>query len=420
MRHTETTSNTRRNSAMRLWMCAGIAAAACSVALGQVVPDDAPTQTPAASPARESRFIAPDRHSDLPDSWRPWVSRLEALSPGDPETYLLLGEEVLDRAGDEDERRLAIDLLVRAFDLARAHDAGSPIATSACLALVDARSVRADRQKLRSLAGALAPRRNDAQRTTTLNVESPEYLTSTGLTLTRTGMGFHAKSVFRKPEAAELLESMDGLLQRFGIASGADGVAREIRRWPCPVCSNQRIVKTRDGRAALCPHCDGEPGPKLSPGELLSYLRAEFWLVRDSKQPWSLQMLLDDGLPAQLVDPTIVARMFRVDSSRAYFRQSAWHSNPDGTDATETAQQSELAPMPAATSTAPPGDTRSDPNQPSTTPAAAPTTTPTTQPGTTPPGPTLPIPTIPIPKQPKPLPGQEPLPGEEPYPLGPQ
>lgn len=397
---------TQRARAKLLSLCAGLATCFASVAFAQT---DDPGLQPAIPRATKPAPLPP-----LKPSLKPWLTRLESLSPSDPEAYLLLGEEVLDRAADEDERRLAMELLTLAFDLARAHDAGSPVATSACLALADASSVRSDRRRLRSLAGSLAPRRADTPRTATLNVESPEYLTSTALTLTRTGMGFHAKSVLRKPEVLQQLESMDGLLERFGVPGGADGVIREVRRWPCPECGNQRITRKREGQPRLCPNCNGEPGPKITRTDLLAYLRAEFWLVRDSRQPWSLQVLLDDGQPAQLADPTLVARLFRVDTTKPYFRRNAWRTNADGTDTAPTTQSQQLAPLPTTTSDTP--QPQSDPNAAPAQPATQPTA-PTQQPATQP---TIPVPTIPIPQQPKPGPGEEPLPGEIPYPLGPK
>jgi len=338
--------------------------------------------------------------AQLPPTLQKWSDRLLVLSSRDPEGYLLLGEEVLDEAADSDTRRFAVELLVRAFDLARASDASSPIATSACLALVDAAITQGERQRLRSLAGALVPNAND-HRNTTIHVESPEYLASVAMGLARAGHGFQARSMMRKPEALQTMRSIDGLLTRMGVPGGADAYEREAKRWPCMECGNRGVTRRRDGVARECGNCNGTPGPDWSQSQTLASLRGELWLLRDDQQAWSLQSMLDDGRPAELVDPGLVARMFRVDSSKAYWRGNAWRTNADGTDALPATDGSPALPAMQIDPTK-----REQPTDDSATPAPqTPVTTPapTPVPGT-PGGPASPVPL------PGPMPGLNPLP----------
>ncbi|GEM_PF-1499849 len=350
-----------------------------------------------------------------------WEQRLMSLSPRDPEAYLLLAEEVLDIASTPAERRVAIELLVRAFDVARATDVSSPTATSACLALADIATSRAERARLRSLAGALAPMKGNASLPASLHAESPEYLASVTIGLARAGYGNHAKALLRKPEVSEKLQSIDGLLARFGIAGGSDSVEREARRWPCVECGNRGASRRRDGQMRTCTTCKGTPGPDLSTTQLLAYLRGELWLLRDELQPWSLQVTLDDGQPAELADPGVVARLFRVDTSKAFWRKGAWRTNADGTDAPAAIASSDQLPG------MPPAGSKPAENEPSTitpatqlapamqpapgVPSAVPTTLPPVLPGLNP-GPA--VPTVPVPiVPPTPQnPSEAPLPGE--------
>ena len=346
-----------------------------------------------------------------------WEARLAALSPGDPETYLLLGEEVLDQADQPESRRLAIELLVRAFDVARASDASSPIATSACLALVDAAATRSERQRLRSLAGALAPRSSQTA-SAPLHAESPEYLASAAMGLARAGYGFQSRATLRKPEALQTVRSIDGLLTRMGVPGGADAYEREARRWPCMECGNRGVTRRRDGVARECGNCGGTPGPDWTLGQTLASLRGELWLLRDEQQAWSLQSMLDDGRPAELVDPGLVARMFRVDSTRAYWRGGAWRTNPDGTDAASTTGPSPQ--LPAMRIDPSKREQLETPEQPAGTPppssppAAPPPVPPTQLPGPLPGLNPLPMPPLPItlPRNPSTNPSEDPLPTE--------
>jgi hypothetical protein len=322
---------------------------------------------------------------------------------------LLLGEEVLDQADNPDARRLAIDLLVRAFDLARAADASSPIAASACLALADTASTRSERERLRSLAGALAPDPGASGRAA-LHAESPEYLASVAMGLARSGHGFQARAILRKPDTLQTLRSIDGLLTRMGVPGGADAYEREARRWPCLECGNRGVTRRRDGNFRECGNCAGTPGPEWSSLQTLASLRGELWLLRDDQQSWSLQSLLDDGRPAELVDPGLVARMFRVDSSRPYWRSGGWHTNPDGTDGAPTVPADPALPAmridptqreePAPQDPAPPASSQPAPQSPTPSPAPLPSVLPGLNP----------LPVTPPPITPPRNPSEDPLP----------
>ena len=128
--------------------------------------------------------------------------------------------------------------------------------------------------------------------------------------------------------------------------------------------------------------------------------------------------MLDDGRPAELVDPGLVARMFRVDSTRAYWRGGAWRMNPDGTDAASTTGPSPQ--LPAMRIDPSKREQLETPEQPAGTPppssppAAPPPVPPTQLPGPLPGLNPLPMPPLPItlPRNPSTNPSEDPLPTE--------
>lgn len=316
-----------------------VVALACAAPWAAAQPRQAPPAQPASSASATTPEAAskpaprsPDAISRLEALRASWREALPSLRPQVPEGYLLLGEEVLDQAQSAEDRRLAIELLVRALALSLANDPASPLASSACLALADAGLSRAEASSLRAVARSIVPAQAPAARPAPENTDSVDFQVATFMGLVRTGDGGWARQQLRKPEVADRLASLDRMMRRMGL-DGAGALEREARRWPCTECGNQRTIRSAQD-ARLCPTCKGLPGRKLAHAELLAHLRMELWLLRGAKDSWAMQAWLDDGEPLASPDPAAIPAQLQVDVTRNYYRNGAWVRNADGTDAT--------------------------------------------------------------------------------------
>ncbi|CAG1009539.1 hypothetical protein PHYC_03715 [Phycisphaerales bacterium] len=299
-------------------------AMATSVSLGFAQPDE--VQTPPAPPAAPATAqIAAT-----------FATRLEALSPENPEAYFLLGEEVLDQAADESGRKLAVTLFVLAAEMDRVK-AGGRVAASACLALSRTTRAGADRRWLTALARSLDPAQAPPEwtrPTPPTSVDSEAYKVASAIGFVRSGDGGRARQLLGKPEVRAALLRYDTLLSRVG-AGTASMIIREADRWPCPECANQRAVKR--GRAdkietRLCPICGGNPGPRLSRDSLLAQLRFESWILQGVQRSWGAQIVTDSGAPLLDPDPSGLAMVFEVDARAVYWRNGRWCRSADGSD----------------------------------------------------------------------------------------
>jgi hypothetical protein len=317
----------------------------------QVTPHTTPQATPSTDARSKDTPRTPDALARLEILRKSWQAALASLRPEAPEGYLLLGEEVLDQAHSAGDRRLAVELLVRAVVLSLARDPASPVASSACLALAEAGLSRAESRSLRAIARAVAPRQAPLPRSAPENTDSVDFQVATFMGLVRTGDGGWARQQLRKPDVADRLAGLDRVMRRMGM-DGAGSLEREARRWPCTECGNQRTVRS-GADARLCPTCKGLPGRRLSQAELLAHLRMELWLLRGASDSWAMQAWLDDGEPLASPDAGAIPRLYQVDASRNYFRNGAWVLNADGTDAPPTPANAETS-VPPNVAPAPP------------------------------------------------------------------
>ncbi|MCC6950130.1 MAG: hypothetical protein IT433_01660 [Phycisphaerales bacterium] len=285
---------------------------------------------PAAQPGQSGPADAPSADAPTPAALE---ARLEALEPSSPERYFLLAEEVADA---DPTPRLAVELFVLAFDLDLARPEGGRVASASVLALASLETTDERRAWLIALARTLDPRRVPPPwlaRPATPSADSSAYQIATAMGLVRSGEGIRARQLLSSPHIRAALERHDRTLLRVGVPGGAFGIIREADLWPCPSCANARFL--RKGRpdaaeARDCPHCLGDPGPRLSFDHMVAQLRFESWLLAGLQRSWAAQVGGDAGAPLRDPEPASVARSYLVDPRLCYRRNGEWTGTPSG------------------------------------------------------------------------------------------
>ncbi|NUQ66987.1 MAG: hypothetical protein HUU18_01730 [Phycisphaerales bacterium] len=270
-----------------------------------------------------------------PPRWEAFAPRLEALTPGTPEAYFLLAEEIGDESSDPTLRRLAEQLFVLAFVLDRQQPGRDAIAASSCVALAHMTSGDQRRRWLYAVARKLDARQGGAawlHQPAATTQDSAAYQVATLLGYIRAGQGAQARQMLSKPEVRAAINTYDRLLTIAGISGTLTGLERQAVSWPCNECSNQRVVRKPGGAPneyRVCPTCDGSPGPRLSDKDLLNQLRLESWLLQGSTTSWSAQLWMDFGEPLFDPEPDDVPVAFGVDPRLVLWRDGAWHMPPE-------------------------------------------------------------------------------------------
>jgi hypothetical protein len=254
--------------------------------------------------------------------------KLEALSPVDPAAYFLLGEEASARAQSPDDFRLARQLLVLAFELDRQVSGGRSIGASSLLALADISALDHERRWLRATARRLDPRyiREPWRIAGDRAVDSvTAYSAATALGMVRKGDGIGARQLFAIPGVFDAIRRYDAILAPSGTA-GASEIARDADRWPCPECRNERVVRKQGSNPPeyrLCSTCRGDPGPKLTPAQLLAQIRVESMLLGKGEAS-TPSIASEFSTPLIDPDPAGVAKWYRVDPSLCIWRNGGW------------------------------------------------------------------------------------------------
>ncbi|MEQ8770589.1 MAG: hypothetical protein RIB60_08780 [Phycisphaerales bacterium] len=267
------------------------------------------------------------------------AAALEQLRPRQPIPYLHLAEDMLARDTlDDAQRTRIIELLVRAAVLTL--DTDPQAAASACLALTDERLDlgRDDRAWVRAVAHTLDPSLNqpswivdpDAPTNATAGA-SP--LAAAALARLRNGDPRRAALLLDEPGVMQALKaSPDLALVRAGLSveaffeSYGDG-------WPCPTCRGDRFEATRQGTDtvyAICPHCQGDPGPRFTTDKLIILLRAERALVGGADSAWSASVGGVTGDPLRPPTPSQLPARLGVPADRFWWRDGRWVSSPAG------------------------------------------------------------------------------------------
>lgn len=264
--------------------------------------------------------------------------RLAALSPVDPESYLLLAEEVLDASTGPADARVAVELFARAFELARMKPGERQVASSACHGLAEATSEPSDRRWFRTLAAVVDPSGGEPgwlRKPPPATVDAMPFRLAVVIGHVRAGEGVVAKQMLAKPEVSQALRAIEPMLKRGGVPGGLSWLQRESESWPCRECSNKGVVRRGGGpqpEHRVCPVCRGAPGPALPAADLLSQIRLEAWLLQGEQRSWSAQLAADDGAPLAEPDPESVHERTGIDAARMYWRRGRWVLHADGSD----------------------------------------------------------------------------------------
>jgi hypothetical protein len=261
-------------------------------------------------------------------------ARLAALSPGDPEAYYLLAEEVADVAQDPGEFKLARELYALAYELERTRKAGSPLSASACIGLARIERLDQDRRWLNALAGTIDPRYALPDwnvPATPAGADETALKAATVLGMARAGEGGKAAEMLEEPGVLALMQEYERAMGTTGETGAIFRLNRSLRDWPCPECKNRRVVsKQAEGgfESRLCPTCGGNPGPRLSPREVIDQLRFEATLLSGIQRSWAAQIAAEQGAPLRDPEPAELAATYGVDAARPYWRDGAWVAGP--------------------------------------------------------------------------------------------
>jgi hypothetical protein len=236
----------------------------------------------------------------------------------------------------QEEVELARHLYVVAFELDRASNTGMRLGPSICLALASIERLDSRRAWLRALAGAIDQRyaAHEWFQSGPAPVDEETALdVATLLDDVRAGEGVQARRLMDKPKVRAVLEEYESLLGNTGLSGGLGRLESYMKDWPCPECGNERIVP-RQGtdpiQYRLCFTCEGNPGPKLEPEELISYLRFESRLLSGLQRSWAAQVASDLGEPLRDPTPADLVYVLNENASLVYWRGGTWVATPDG------------------------------------------------------------------------------------------
>ncbi|MCC6283859.1 MAG: hypothetical protein IT439_00950 [Phycisphaerales bacterium] len=311
------------------WVCA---VAACA-AVGMTAAVQPALQPEVSGPAPETAppEVEPSLPEELSNLRVPELgARLAGLDPASPEAYFALAEDVAAVGYEPAHVELAKTLFVLAYSLDRQRVPATWISPSACVALAHLSRLDRERRWLLSLARALDRRYAPPDWNTADPVrvsDETAYAACTAVSLVRAGEGRKARDLLARPEVRALLDAYESLLHPAGLPGEAQRIVREAERWPCPECSNQRIVRkagTNPPAYNICPWCLGNPGMKLTQAELIGQLRFESRLLAGVHRSWSAQISADGGLPLRDADPGELATTLGIDAERVLWREGRW------------------------------------------------------------------------------------------------
>jgi hypothetical protein len=282
---------------------------------------------PAAEPAGPAPTAAPALIAS-------YERQLASLRPDNPLGYYLLAEEVADVVDDPERLNLARTLYALAFELDRTRGGNGALAASSALGLAQTASNERDRQWLMALAGGLDPRYllPDWNVAAWPSIsEDVAYKAATVIGHIRAGEGGAARRLMAQPGVTEVLRRYERALGSTGGTGALQRLERYADQWPCRECNNARAISRpgqRGPEIRLCPTCEGNPGPRLSDGELMIYLRFESMLLNGIQRSWGAQVMVDGGSPLRDPDPQELAATLGIDVSRPWWRNGAWSDRP--------------------------------------------------------------------------------------------
>ncbi|GJM18458.1 MAG: hypothetical protein DHS20C14_06710 [Phycisphaeraceae bacterium] len=264
---------------------------------------------------------------------------LDNLSPDHPERYLIAAEDLLARAEPAADAALVRELLARAILLG--HRRGQPtVSASACLVLIDPDHPEllrtdADRLWLSALARSLEPAlvRPDwlAPSARWEHARGAVPAAALALARLRNGDPRRARLVLDEPGVLDALRASPELAAVRGPLTVEQFFEEYGDTWPCPTCRGDRFVEstgTNPRTYERCPHCAGDPGPRLSDGDLIMMLRAELALAGGGSSSWARALASTDASPLREPDPEHIASVLSLNLSNLYRRDGAWVDGP--------------------------------------------------------------------------------------------
>lgn len=250
------------------------------------------------------------------------IEALQALTPEQPERYLELGEEILDRPDSPQRVEMARNLFVRAVEYGRLRPGGERVAASAALALASMSPRAAERRWLRAVASTL----------------HPDYAAPAGSERPDPAAGARAAELITRLRAGEGIRPREiigdakvrGELVRGEAALSADGTIgltdldAAAKKQPCPTCSGRGIaVQQGPKSAALCPVCKGRTALNASIDDVASQLRLQLSLMGERQDQWG-KVTESETAPARDPDASEVAVVFGIDTKLSVWRSGQW------------------------------------------------------------------------------------------------
>ena len=228
-----------------------------------------------------------------------WQSRLEALTPSNPEGYLNLAEEVADESNDAESQQLARQL----YSLAASMDADS-LASTAALGLAALENVKtAQGSKANQRWFAIAQRWSKSEIPLDVNFAGGVDTVGSAVRLGvveaivqyRRGYGRRANDRLKKPQVRAFFDSF---MQK--VPGG---------------------VEEFDRLSAI--HVNGT-APPLSPETIDALLQVEHGLLRPKSSLWSDALSMGDGDPTFDAPIGTPAEIFGADPSRSRWTPNGW------------------------------------------------------------------------------------------------
>jgi len=258
--------------------------------------------------------------------------QLSRLTDDRPSGYLELGERVLLNDADGRDRRLAIELLVRAAFFGNQRGE-SDIASTACIALSEMVDGDLTRRWLWDLALLTDPsRETEWVRAMDIEDHSRDELTADAARC------LYAIRYHQQPTGEELF-GRAAIRERIFEAGDLAGVERgrlvqvlerEIRLGDEDSCRGRLYVADRDqrGQRLACPDHLRGLGMCANDEDLRTFLRVEMLLSGVEVESWESSNAM--GMDGAMILPTIgdLAGVFRVDVGKAFYRDGRWVTTP--------------------------------------------------------------------------------------------
>jgi hypothetical protein len=279
--------------------------------------------------------------AQTPSPWPPatrsvpgFSERAAALSPAEPEAYLLLGEELAAEAVTDEDIALARQLLAMAVDSALRQPQSDHVTATACTALAAYAVGDADQRWYRAIAESF--RLDRAATDWAGSVDPPLSRASLldaaeMLDAVRAGNGVRARRLLDRPDVRRVIERFGPMIAGESGRNLLDRLEGHAGRWPCTQCRNRRVVSEiidEFPSTFICPTCQGDPGWNPPPAVLVGMLRFEALALGSIQRSWGAQFAVDRGLPLRTPDAQAVAGRVGVSFEKPYLIDGVWSQTP--------------------------------------------------------------------------------------------